>query len=230
MYSNRMYSNRMYSQQDERRADLRLGTSRSTIGGYGCLLNVAAGALGDLRPSMAMTPEDLNRWLIRNNGYTGGNLFVFNALEPLGITLDAVIDCYRQAAPMDRVEQALRDSREVLALVDFKPGGAVGQHWVRLLDPVYVDYPRQPAFTDYVIHDPWLPEGKNEIRLLSRYALPTWDDAARAIFRLAIYRSAEDHEPFMPAAQLQREMDLCQQQLYPHPELGLLARLRARFA
>lgn len=224
-----MYSSRMYSQQDERRADLRLGTSRVTIGSYGCLLNVAAAAACDLVPGLRLDPESLNRWLVRNNGYTGGNLFVFNALETLGVVLDAVIDCYRQAAPMEQVAQARREDRQVLALVDFRPGGGVGQHWVRLLSPVWRECPGQPSMSDYVIHDPWLPEGKNEIRLLPRYALPTWDNAARAIFRLAIYRSA-DQDPFMPAAQLQRKMDLCQQQLYPHPEVGLLARLRAAFA
>lgn len=127
-------------------------------------------------------PGTLNRWLCRNNGYTSGNLIVFSRLgEPAGLAVE-VIDCSRRSAPMDKIQAALDAGGYPLVKVDFKPGGSVQQHWVRILEL---------TDDDALIHDPWLLDG-GPYWLMARYGHWTWDDVARAVYRVALYTKRPD--------------------------------------
>ncbi len=165
-----------YSQRDERWSGIRLGTSGGhTIGSAGCLLTVMAAI------SNEYDPGTLNRYACRNGYYRQGNLLYFSLPEQLGFCAE-VINCKDVAAPMDKVADTLRDNGKVLALVDHTPGGTVQQHWIRILS-VRTD-------GDCAIHDPWLTTGQ-EYSLMARYGLWSWNDASRAIFRLALYTPSE---------------------------------------
>jgi hypothetical protein len=161
-------------QRAPRFAGIRLGFSEHTIGSQGCLLCVVAEILAYV---LGTDPARLNRWLARHGGFVDGCRFVFRAVEPLGLRLVQVVDCLSTPAPMDMVGQALGRGEFVLAMVDFAPSmRKLQQHWVRILSC---------DEDDCVISDPWLECG--EISLMARYALPSWDDPSRAIFRLAVY-------------------------------------------
>jgi len=115
----------------------------------------------------------------RHHGFVDSNLLVFNAVSALGVRV-AHYGVYRNvAAPLDEIQALLRDGAAVLAEVDFRPGGSVQMHWVRLFS---VDE------DDGWVMDPWLPEENNPVSLMMRYALPQWDSPARALFRVVAYQ------------------------------------------
>lgn len=190
----------MYQQQDEPWAGIPLGQrGGETIGTAGCLLTIGAEMNSRkkeitrfkkngmqnfplLYPRPLCDPGTLNRWLCRNNGYTSGNLIVFSKLgEPAGLAVE-VIDCSRKPAPMDKIQATLDAGGYPLVKVDFKPGGSIQQHWVRILEL---------TDDDALIHDPWLPDG-GPYWLMARYSHWTWDDVARAVYRVALYTKRPD--------------------------------------
>jgi hypothetical protein len=177
-----------YSQLDDAWGRVMLGESASTIAQYGCLLCAVASGLTDVGVKIDGLPCDpprLNRWLSRNRGFTGSsgsrNLFVFNSLAPLGVELVDYVDARKSRAPVDKVVDALgRENHFAVIQVDFKPGGrSAQQHWVRAVYSYEVDF---------LIMDPWIRESNGEAHLMTRYAIPTWDDPSRAIYRIATYR------------------------------------------
>ncbi len=171
----------LFHQDNVRWGDTPLGLSGGcTLGSAGCLCTVAAGMLAAVF-GVDTDPGRLNRWLCRNGGFTGGNRLNFGALEKFGLD-GTVIDCSRVPAPMDIVIDTLQIGGGVLAKVDFLPGGHLNEHWVRILEC---------SEEDCLIHDPWLPESAGAYFLMARYAHPSWDNPARAIFRLAIYLADE---------------------------------------
>jgi hypothetical protein len=166
-----------FSQRDPLWASKRLGTSPLTIGKAGCLITCVSGLLCDF--GVATDPGRLNTWLIATRGYVDDNLFVFKSVEPYGVTFEGLTVCRAKPAPLQTIEGALSsDNRQVIVMVDFNPGGAIQQHWVRLL-----------TNTDD-ISDPWRLKG-SEQRNLSDYFAPGWD-AARAIMAVAIYKRDSD--------------------------------------
>jgi len=181
----------MYSQLDDRWQRIMLGESSTTIGANGCLICAVASGLTDVGVLVDGLPPDpprLNRWLARGKGYVAPrsatkerNLFVFDSLGPLGVKLVEYIDARSKAAPVEKVEKALSAEDQFVALhVDFTPGGANQQHWVRAV--AWHD-------TDVEIMDPWIKGDVQTSYLMTRYALPSWDGPERAIFRIAIYRN-----------------------------------------
>lgn len=170
----------MFSQLDPRWDGVPLGVyGGHTLGTAGCLVDAAAGMM--VAFGKDTDPGRLNRWLCKNNGFVSGNLLSFGALEAFGGLDGVVVDCLQVAAPMDEVAAVLDAGGGVLALVDFVPGGSVNQHWVRVL---------RLAGDDALIHDPWFPPDVGAYWMLPVYAHHTWDDAARSIFRLAMYLPA----------------------------------------
>jgi hypothetical protein len=182
-----------YSQLDDRWQRVMLGESSTTIGANGCLLCSVASGLVDAGAEIAGLPPEpslLNRWLARNRGYVapGGqpkerNLFVFDGLRSLGVEMVAYIDARNQPAPIDRLKEALDVEGQFVALhVDFRPGGAVEQHWVRAVR--WWD-------DDVEVMDPWIKGSTQQSYLMARYALPSWDTPSRAIYRMVIYRYSD---------------------------------------
>lgn len=207
----------MYSQRDDGWKHIMLGQSSTTIGQYGCLLCAIASGLTDVGATVHDLPPDpprLNRWLARNGGFTAppdepgeSNLFVFGALGGLGVPLVDFIDCRDIPAPIDKIRDALAKSDQFVVIqVDFRPGdGQRQQHWVRAVE--WFD-------ADIKIMDPWLTGSHHAAYLMTRYALPSWDSAARAVFRLAIYRYDLGGVPFAPEGE---GIGPVQETLCPYP-------------
>jgi len=180
----------MYSQLDDRWQRIMLGESSTTIGANGCLICAVASGLTDLGITIDGLPPDpprLNRWLARHKGFAAArgqsrerNLFVFDSLGPLGVRMVEYVDARTRAAPLDRLRTALeRDDQFVVIHVDFSPGGETQQHWVRALECYD---------SDVRLMDPWVKGPLQETYLMTRYALPSWDDPSRAIYRMVVYR------------------------------------------
>jgi len=180
-----------YSQRDDRWQRIMLGESSTSIGANGCLLCSIASGMADAGVTIQGLPPDpprLNRWLSRNNGYVAPrsrtrerNLFVFDSLDPIGVELVEYTDARKRAAPLDELEEALQQDDTFVALhVDFTPGGSSQQHWVRAVE--WYEH-------DIKVMDPWITGPEQTAYLMTRYALPSWDDPTRAIFRIAIYRA-----------------------------------------
>jgi len=191
----------LFSQRDKRWSDIHLGTAGGMfIGGAGCLLSVSAAMLRETF-SVSVDPGVLNRWLCRNSGYTHGNLLVFDALRRAALELGGVelavrvIDCANVPAPLDQIDATLDGGGGVLVLVDFHPGGAIQQHWIRILER-----DASGGEADYIVHDPWLPAAVNPYRLMPRYAHYSWSSPARVIFRIVLYRQAGDAGALPPAS------------------------------
>lgn len=164
-----------FSQIDPRWASHRLGTSAISVGRAGCLLCCAASCLADC--GVPTDPGRLNDWLTANFGYLGGNRFVFRAVEPFGVLLLKVRLPVRGPASIPYLNAMLGSGCVVVAMVDAQPGGALQQHWVRLLD--LTEGAEQ-------IMDPWQAPG-HEIRPLASYiqrGLP----AETAIHGWAVYQ------------------------------------------
>lgn len=69
-----------YSQRDIRWRYLRLGSSKSTIGNYGCAITCLAMLSG-------RAPSEINMLLLRNSGFLAGNLVIWaRACALLGLS------------------------------------------------------------------------------------------------------------------------------------------------
>ena len=156
----------------------------------------------------------MNRWLARNEGFVGSgsdpsnrNRFVFNAMTPLGVEMVDYIDCRNSPAPLGPLEAALaREDQFAVIQVDFKPAtGGAQQHWVRPL--VWFE-------TDVEIMDPWIQGPSQQAFLMTHYARSDWDDPRRAIFRIVIYRAAEEGTSYVTPFQA----PVVQAVLCPHPD------------
>ena len=74
----------LYKQCDSRWGSEHLGTSSNTICQAGCLMSSASMALAGTGHSF--NPGTLNTWLKEHGGYASGDLFVWNAIDKLGLT------------------------------------------------------------------------------------------------------------------------------------------------
>lgn len=74
----------LFKQCDSRWANDQLGTSSNTICKAGCLMSSASMALAGTGHDY--NPHTLNIWLKSNGGYVSGDLFVWTAINKLGLT------------------------------------------------------------------------------------------------------------------------------------------------
>lgn len=162
-----------FSQRDPRWLADPLGTSELTIGQAGCLITAMASLLVDC--GVATDPARLNRQLIQSWGYVDDNLFVFSAVDGLGVRFREWVECATVAAPVAHLTEVLAAGWGVVALVDAQPGGKVNPHWVRVLG----------LAEQAQIMDPWQLPGQ-ELGAMSRYLARGWTPA-RGIFAAAIY-------------------------------------------
>lgn len=167
-----------YSQRDTEWAYEGLGTIlQPTMGEAGCLVTAIASLVADLGGQL-LSPGLLNDWLRANKGFKDGNLFLFDSVTPLGLQRVKFIQPQSDPAGIAALTEALKAGQGVVIQVDSTPGGALNQHWVRLLS---VDD------KDGQIMDPWQLPGK-EFVPLSTYFAAGWN-SARAIFLAAIYQA-----------------------------------------
>lgn len=166
---------RTFSQTDPRWASNKLGTSNTTIGGYGCLMTDVAMLLTNLGKDT--NPAKLNSDLIRVGGYLYGNRLIYDKVRTIypDVAVDWAnfIDCEKVPAPLDKIRALLRKRRLVIVKVDYKPATApVDEHWV-LLDG--------EAGNDFYATDPI--DGRR-VLFSVRYG-----DPARYIFRIVSFYS-----------------------------------------
>jgi len=131
------------SQKDPRWGSVKLGTSTSTIGGYGCLITSASMMLRHF--GFDTDPGRLNDLLKANGGYHDGNLFVWGSLEKI---FNGVKFGYRyNGAYLDKVDAQLQAGKPVIVNVDMYPAtSALDEHWVLIVGKVN---------GSYIINDPW---------------------------------------------------------------------------
>jgi len=163
-----------FSQRDPRWAADPLGTSELTLGRAGCLITAAASLLASW--GGATDPRRLNVYLKQSRGYVDDCFFVFASIDALGAQFTEFIDCYRVAAPIERLVSALEAGAGCLAMVDWRPGGSVQPHWVWIT-----------ALTTQhgQIMDPWQLPGRECVDLAT-YLASGWTPA-RGIFLVALY-------------------------------------------
>lgn len=175
-------------QIDPRWRNSYLGTSRSTIGGWGCLLTSATMTANYLMGTN-YTPDQMNAILVAVNGfvryytvngvtkisYQNANLYRFASLWeafPDRIKAGVYVDCEKVPAPLHVIDGELDKDRPVIVKVDYKPLTAyVDEHWITIIG--------KDAAGQYHIADP-LHEGISLFNL--RYG-----DPARYIFRIVSY-------------------------------------------
>ncbi len=167
-----------YSQRDTEWAQDGLGTSlQPTLNDAGCLVTAVASLVADLGGQL-LSPGLLNDWLRANKGFVQGNLFVLDSVLSLGLRRLKSLQPRTDSTAITALSDALKAGQGVVVQVDFTPGGALNQHWVRLLS---VDE------KDGQIMDPWQFPGK-EFVPLSTYFAPGWD-SARTIIIAHIYQA-----------------------------------------
>jgi hypothetical protein len=79
----------MFKQCDSRWANEQLGTSSNTICSAGCLMSSASMALAGTGHNY--NPSTLNQWLKGHGGYVSGDLFVWGAINSLGLTFQGKV-------------------------------------------------------------------------------------------------------------------------------------------
>lgn len=175
-----------YSQRDSRWGYKKLGTSSSTIAGYGCLMTDYTMALTGFGKDT--DPGKLNSDLIRVKGYANGNLLIFNAVTSIypDIRVDWAnyIDCSKVPAPLDKILSLLREGRLVIVKVDYNPATSyLDEHWV-LIDG-YKD-------GEFLITDP--------IDGLRHNFTERYKDPARHIYRIVCLLGPDGQTPPEPPA------------------------------
>ena len=166
-----------FSQKDARWAADKLGTSNVTIGGYGCLITAASSVCNYFGKNT--NPGQINKDLIKVNGYSSGNLLIFNAIST--IYPDIVVDWGKFLSDPDNktIDQCLANKIPVIVQVDYNPATSVlDQHWVVITGK---------DASGYVIMDP-IDGG---IAYLSRYA--------GKAFRMVVYQKQVAEEELFKA-------------------------------
>jgi lysozyme len=118
-----------FSQKDPQWSNDRLGTSNTTIGGFGCLVTATAMVLKYFCKDT--DPGKLNKDLIAVNGYENGNLMRYNSITT--IYPDIAIDWSKFiTSPSNAdIDECLEDDLPVIVQVDYTPSTpAIDQHWV----------------------------------------------------------------------------------------------------
>lgn len=152
----------MYNQYDSRWKNVKLGTSNSTIGMYGCNLTCIAQGLVD--HGYNYTPATLNQLFIQTASYTNGNLI--NPATVASKNPRIFTAGYSEPWSDSKVKQymAMHDDYIIIGEVDARGIGGSGQHFVLLIDLVLSPDGR---ITNTLIGDPW---GGLEQAVTIRYA------------------------------------------------------------
>jgi len=150
----------MLNQYDTRWKNEKLGSSSSTIGGYGCNLTCICEGLN--RHGYSYTPKTLNDLFKSNGSYTSGNLIspATVAAKNQSIFTSGSSEAWND----DKVRAYLKASDTiVIGEVDGRGIGGSGQHFVLLLKLVE----KNGKITNTKIGDPW---GGLENLVTVRYA------------------------------------------------------------
>lgn len=116
----------VYNQRDKRWKNLPLGT-KSTIGAHGCLITCASMDCNYF--GHASNPRQLNEWLMNNEGYLSGNLFLWEKLEEL--YPDMKFDGFVYYPSEAQIADYIRHGQLPIMHVDFDDSTPlIEMHWV----------------------------------------------------------------------------------------------------
>ena len=166
-------------QRDSRWASQRLGTvDGTTIGGEGCLITCCC--MVALYYGKDMTPDKFDNWLTDNGGYVQGNLYNSDALTWYygDIKHDSTVMCQSTPAPLDRIDESLKNGFPVIIGVNFNQTGNDPTHFVVIVG-------RMDDGT-YIINDPWF---QDQVFLTARYG----KDQVQSILECIFYSGPQVH-------------------------------------
>ena len=158
-------------QRDPRWANVKLGTSDTTIGSYGCLLNDITMYVNWLLGTN-YTPAQMNEIIKAENGFVKGNLLRFASVWEAfhEIAADKFIRTPLTPAPLSEIDAVLADGRPVI--VETRQNKRT-EHWVLIVGK---------RDGRYVCNDPWT--GK-QVDFES-----TFGEAGRWIYTIVSYKRA----------------------------------------
>ncbi|MDQ3098901.1 MAG: C39 family peptidase [bacterium] len=123
----------LQSQNDERWKYTSLGTSKTTLGNYGCLITCISSLLTYF--GISTQPDKYNEWLIKNNGYKDGNLYYWSSIGRYSANRVALYARHDvkglNSSHRELIDQEIANGRPVVMQVDFYPTTDYpDMHWV----------------------------------------------------------------------------------------------------
>lgn len=124
----------LWSQKDPRWATDKLGTSKTTIGGWGCLVTIISAELA--RRGILTNPGKLNRDLTAIDGYKDGNLLIWSKLTFLFPQIQMDLAFWKELGKDGSdlrpfVDALLASGRPAIVQTDLVPATSwLEEHWV----------------------------------------------------------------------------------------------------
>ena len=157
-----MFKTQNLYQNDEKWKNAKLGNSKETIGGWGCLLTSAAMMLNGI--GYNETPETVNEKMKAAGGFQGA--FFIPSVLPYVWPNCAYRDmqpCETSPAPLAQIDAAVRSGKPVILQVDWNKQAGIQTHFVLV---------KEKKGNDYVLYDPYKYGGDGpdrEVLLTARY-------------------------------------------------------------
>lgn len=157
-----MFQTNLLWQNDERWANLPLGSGPHTIKEWGCLMVDLCMVVNGY--GYQETPQTFNDKMKSSGGFQGEyiNAWVVPSIFP-GVQTLSYDECESTPAPIAKIDAALAQGDPVIVQVDWSPNAGVQSHWV-------IAYAKEGS--DYLVYDPYRYSGDSpdkKLTLLSRY-------------------------------------------------------------
>ena len=157
-----MFKTQNLYQNDEKWKNAKLGNSKETIGGWGCLLTSVTMMLNGI--GYSETPETVNEKMKKAGGFQGA--FFIPSVIPYVWPKCAYRDmqpCENSPAPIAQIDAAVRSGKPVILQVDWNKQAGIQTHFVLI---------KEKKGDDYVLYDPYKYGGDGpdkEVLLSTRY-------------------------------------------------------------
>ena len=157
-----MFATQNLYQNDEKWKNTKLGNSKETIGGWGCLLTSVTMMLNGM--GYNETPETVNEKMKSNGGFQGA--FFIPSMLPYAYSNVIYKDmqpCENFPAPIALIDAAVAAGKPVILQVDWNKQAGIQTHFVLV---------KEKKGDDYVLYDPYKYGGDGpdkEVLLTKRY-------------------------------------------------------------
>lgn len=157
-----MFKTQNLYQNDEKWKNTKLGNSKETIGGWGCLLTSATMMLNGI--GYDETPESVNEKMRKAGGFQGA-LFIPSVMTRIwpNCAYRDMQPCENSPAPIAQIDAAVAAGKPVILQVDWNKQAGIQTHFVLV---------KERKGNDYVLYDPYKYGGDGpdrEVLLTSRY-------------------------------------------------------------